>query len=98
MANFLNSCVSPFFQMKSDVYYATESQDQYGKIEKKWQFDMEENCSFYTLGDQSNSENFTFDAFLIIIGEKNGIALKTNPIINTGRLTSKVRNNPIIVI
>lgn len=61
MPNFFTSCVSPFFQMDCDVYYATESQDKYGKIEKKWQFDMVEQCSFYTLGDESNNENFTFD-------------------------------------
>lgn len=61
MTNFLNSCVSPFFQMQCDVYYATETQDRFGKMNKKWQFDMIEPCSFYTLADQSNSENFTFN-------------------------------------
>ena len=61
MVNFLTSCVSPFFQMQCDVYYASEMQDEYGKIEKKWQFDMVEKCSFYTLGDESNAENFSFD-------------------------------------
>ena len=47
--------------MNCDVYYATESQDKYGKVTKKWQFDMTEQCSFYTLGDESNNENFSFD-------------------------------------
>lgn len=61
MANFLTSCVSPFFQMQCDVYYATEAQDQYGRVTKKWDFDMVEQCSFYTLGDESNNENLTFD-------------------------------------
>lgn len=61
MPNFLTSCVSPFFQMNCDVYYATETQDKYGKVVKNWQFDMVEQCSFYTLGDESNNENFTFD-------------------------------------
>lgn len=59
--NFLINCVSPFFQMKCDIYYATEKQDKYGTVEKKWQFDMIEKCSFYTLGDKSNDDNFTFD-------------------------------------
>lgn len=59
--NFLSGCVSPFFQMECDLYYATESQDKYGKIEKRWEFDMIEKCSFYTLGDKSNDDNFTFD-------------------------------------
>lgn len=59
--NFLINCVSPFFQMNCDIYYATETQDKYGAVEKKWQFDMVEKCSFYTLGDKSNGDNFTFD-------------------------------------
>lgn len=62
MAGILSSaCVSPFFQMKCDVYYATESQDKYGKVQKKWVYDMTEDCSFYTLGDTSNDDNFTYD-------------------------------------
>ena len=59
--NFLANCVSPFFQMECDIYYARESQDKYGKIIKKWDFDMIEKCSFYTLGDKSNDDNFTFE-------------------------------------
>lgn len=59
--NFLTNCVSPFFQMECDIYYANESQDKYGKINKKWEFDMSEKCSFYTLGDKSNDDNFTFE-------------------------------------
>ena len=59
--NFLTNCVSPFFQMECDIYYATESQDKYGKIDKRWEFDMSEKCSFYTLGDKSNDDNFSFE-------------------------------------
>lgn len=59
--NFLTGCVSPFFQMQCDIYYATETQDKYGKIDKKWQFDMTEKGSFYTLGDKSNDDNFSFE-------------------------------------
>lgn len=60
--NFLTNCVSPFFQMQCDIYYATESQDKYGKIDKRWEFDMIEKCSFYTLGDKSNDDNFSFQS------------------------------------
>lgn len=59
--NFLTNCISPFFQMECDIYYAQESQDKYGKVEKNWSFDMVEKCSFYTLGDKSNDDNFAFD-------------------------------------
>ncbi len=55
-----NNCSSLFFQMQSDIYYAVEQEDKYGKIKKEWFFDMIEPCSFYTLGDQSNNNNFTF--------------------------------------
>ena len=47
--------------MECDIYYATESQDKYGKIDKRWEFDMSEKCSFYTLGDKSNDDNFSFE-------------------------------------
>lgn len=56
-----DQCSSMFFPMRCDVYYAKESQDEYGKIQKNWQLDKTESCSFYTLGDQSNNENFSFD-------------------------------------
>lgn len=61
MAGILEQCSTVFFPMRCDVYYATESQDDYGKIEKKWDLDRTEQCSFYTLGDQSNNDNFSFD-------------------------------------
>lgn len=62
MAGLFNtSCTSLFFPMQCDVYYAMETQDKYGKIVKKWNFDMVEACSFYTLGDQSNADNFNYD-------------------------------------
>lgn len=59
--NFLSNCVSPFFQMDCDIYYANESQDKYGKINKRWELDITQRCSFYTLGDQSNENNFSFE-------------------------------------
>jgi len=56
-----NACNSLFFQMKCDIYYASEVQDKYGKVDKVWEYDMTEDCSFYTVGDVSNQNNFTFD-------------------------------------
>ena len=47
--------------MKCDVYYASESQDKYGKIDKSWTVDTTRDCSFYTVSDVSNEDNFTFD-------------------------------------
>lgn len=55
------SCSSLFFQMQCDIYYALENQDKYGKVSKTWNFDSTQRCSFYTLGDESNAENFTFN-------------------------------------
>ena len=61
MAGLLSAtCTSLFFQMNCDVYYAKDKQNDYGQMEKKWEFDMIEPCSFYTLGDRSNDNNFTF--------------------------------------
>ena len=61
MCLFENTCSSPFFQMECDIYYADESQARHGKIEKRWKFDKSERCSFYTLGDKSNDDNFSFE-------------------------------------
>ena len=47
--------------MQCDIYYAQESQSDYGEIVKNWQFDMVEPCSFYTLGDKSNDDNFSYE-------------------------------------
>ena len=47
--------------MDCDIYYAKETQNDFGKIVKKWEFDMVEACSFYTLGDKSNDNNLTFN-------------------------------------
>lgn len=47
--------------MQCDVYYATEEQDQYGKIDKSWNIDSTPSCSFYTIGDKSNDDNFSFE-------------------------------------
>jgi hypothetical protein len=47
--------------MKADIYYADETQDDYGIVNKKWIFDESLDCSLYTLGDKSNENNFSFD-------------------------------------
>lgn len=49
------------FPMLCDVYYASESQDALGRVNKNWIFDSSRPCSFYTLNDMSNSHNFDFD-------------------------------------
>jgi len=56
-----NSCNSLFFQMKCDIYYASETQDKYGKMDKHWEYALAQDCSFYTTADVSNENNFTFD-------------------------------------
>jgi hypothetical protein len=47
--------------MLCDIYYATEEQDKYGKIKKIWNYDRSEPCTFYSLSDKSNSDNFVYD-------------------------------------
>lgn len=61
MESLFSPCSSPFFPMRCDVYYAVESQDKYGKINKSWQFDGTVNCSFYAMNDDSNKDNFQYD-------------------------------------
>ena len=61
MAGIFDQCSGPFFQMQCDVYYASETQDDYGAMKKRWTYDQSPRCSFYTLGDESNNQNFTFD-------------------------------------
>lgn len=61
MSGILSECSSMFFPMECDVYYAKEEQDDYGRIVKKWSYDQTQKCSFYTMNDESNNENFSFD-------------------------------------
>ena len=61
MAGILSGTNSMLFPMVCDVYYAFESQDKYGKIVKTWNMDNTIKCSFYTLNDMSNNDNFDFD-------------------------------------
>lgn len=61
MAGILSGCSNMFFPMKCDIYYARETQNNYGKIEKHWEYDQTKPCSFYTMADESNFQNFSFD-------------------------------------
>lgn len=39
--------------MLCDIYYSSESQDKYGRIEKTWVLDKSENCYFYLIDNSS---------------------------------------------
>lgn len=58
---FLSNCSNIFFPMQADIYYAINQQDDYGKIKKKWIMDRTEYCTFYSLSDKSNLDNFAYD-------------------------------------
>lgn len=55
-------CYSLFFPMHTDVYYSSETQDDYGKMVKTWTFDRVEHCSIFSISDKANDENFTFSS------------------------------------
>jgi hypothetical protein len=61
MPGILSQCSNMLFPMECDIYYARESQDKYGRIEKYWEYGQTQKCSFFTLSDSSNNLNFTFD-------------------------------------
>lgn len=61
MPNILDTCTNILFPMRCDVYYAMETQDKYGAVEKHWQLDGTINCSFYPLNDDTNDDNFSYD-------------------------------------
>lgn len=61
MSGLLGCCGSPFFTMEADVFYASESQDKYGAIEKKWNYYDSITCTFYTRDDDTNNNNFDYD-------------------------------------
>lgn len=48
--------------MHVDIYYSSETQDDYGKMVKKWSFDRTEHCSIFSISDKNNDENFTFNS------------------------------------
>ncbi len=50
------------FEMKCDVFGATESQDKFGKIVKAWsKVKSDEFCQFYTPMDDRNNEDLQYD-------------------------------------
>ena len=53
-------CHNLFFPMHCDLYFSMETQDDYGKMARKWFFDRTENCSIFSISDKSNDENFSF--------------------------------------
>lgn len=57
----LFDCTPLGFSMKCDVYYATDEQDDFGALTKKWEFDSSRVCQFYSVKDQGALKNFRFD-------------------------------------
>lgn len=57
----LFDCSDILFPMICDIYYATESQDSYGKIEKKWAMDSTVSCNLYSVTNTNASNKFGFD-------------------------------------
>lgn len=83
MSGILSGTNNMLFPMVCDIYYATETQDKYGQIVKDWTIDSSLACSFYTLNDMSNNDNFDFD-------DKKFYRLETMLI---GRTVSDIRKN-----
>lgn len=52
---------SMLFPMLCDVYYASETQDDYGTIEKKWTFDSTRICNLYSMADLNQADKFGYD-------------------------------------
>lgn len=55
-----DSCTNTLFPMKCDVYYAEESQDDYGQIQKNWSFYSTYSCAFYP-EKAKNRDGFSFE-------------------------------------
>lgn len=83
MISLSSCCPSPIFPMQCDVYYASETQDKYGKVFKNWQFDESRSCSFFTIDDTSNNNNFQYD-------DKKFYRLETGL---TGRMQDDIRKS-----
>lgn len=60
MGIFDATCINPFFPMQCDIYYATEDQDKYGTINKKWVFGHTLDCALYN-PDDKKAEDFKFE-------------------------------------
>jgi hypothetical protein len=57
-----DNCSNFLFPLQCDIYYPQESQDEYGAINKKWDFDLTMNCSFHSVTDKSSTKNFSEDS------------------------------------
>jgi hypothetical protein len=60
MGIFDATCTDIFFPMKCDIYYATEDQDKYGKIDKKWVQGNTLDCSLY-IEETTRNKDFAFE-------------------------------------
>lgn len=60
MGIFDATCTDLFFPMKCDVYYATEDQDKYGKMVKKWSLGNTLDCTLYTPNEKKMGD-FDFE-------------------------------------
>jgi|AntAceMinimDraft_6_1070360.scaffolds.fasta_scaffold04057_2 hypothetical protein len=55
-----DSCKNIFFPMTCDIYYAEESQDDYGSINKSWNYYSTKPCNIYSASIK-DSDNFSFE-------------------------------------
>lgn len=60
MGIFDATCADIFFPMKCDIYYATETQDEYGTIVKKWSQGNGLDCALY-IEEKKKADDFTFE-------------------------------------
>ena len=61
MGIFDSSCGNVLFPMLCDVYYASETQDSYGRIEKRWSLDSTRFCNLYSIADNNQADKFAYD-------------------------------------
>ena len=62
MGLFAEDCADFLFPLKADIYYPQESQDEYGAINKKWDFDQTVPCSFHSIQDKASTKNVGYDS------------------------------------
>ena len=79
----LDCDTNTFFPMLCDVYYASETQDSYGRINKKWSLDSTRACNLYNITDINQADRFDFD-------EKKFFNLKTGVF---GRVKTDIRRS-----
>lgn len=61
MGLFDGNCNDYLFPLRADIYYPQESQDEYGAVNKKWDFDQAIPCSFHSVQDKASTKNFGYD-------------------------------------